>query len=141
MNNHAVIENFFKAYEVGANTFDPDLIYSQYSKEFMGGGPDGVVVGKNEDFRQAMPARKKLFETIGFKKATILKLTQTWLDDHYVLAKVHWQMDFQKKDGTEVKATFYDTYCLYVHEGKAKVVFFISHEDEQKVMKKLGLLS
>jgi hypothetical protein len=49
----AKIEEFFARYEeaansFGANSFDPDLVCSQHTTEFMGGGPDGVACGRND---------------------------------------------------------------------------------------------
>lgn len=69
------IEEFFARYEegansFGANSFDPDLVCSQYTTEFMAGGPDGVACGRNDQaLREAFIQRHTLFQQIGFKRA------------------------------------------------------------------------
>lgn len=42
------VEEFFARYEEGANTFDPDLMCSLYTSEFMAGDPNGVSCGRND---------------------------------------------------------------------------------------------
>ena len=135
------IERFFARYEEGANSFDPDLVCSQYTTEFMGGGPGGVVCGRNDQsLRQAFVQRKAFFKEIGFKRARILHIEKTSLDDRYTMAKVHWHMTFEKQPGHPLDFKFFITYFLFDSGSGPKVVFWISHEDEQKVMQEAGLI-
>lgn len=92
------IERFFARYEQGANSFDPDIVTSEFSDYFMGGDPNGVVcIQNNEEFRKAIPQRHAFFQQIGFRSAKILGLTETPLDERYTMAKVHWHMIFEKQ--------------------------------------------
>lgn len=99
------IEEFFARYEEGANSFgtnsfDPELVCSQYTTEFMDGGPDGVACGRNDQaLREATIQRHSLFQQIGFKRAKILHVDATPLDDRYTMAKIHWHMTFEKQPG------------------------------------------
>jgi hypothetical protein len=137
----AIVKDFFNVYEECANTFDADLLVSLYADEFMGGGPDGATIGKNDaTWYKAISQRKELFQSVGFQKASLLDVTQTWLDDHYVWAETKWHMDFKKKDGSAVQVAFGESYFLHVDETSAKAVFFIAHEDEAQTMRKLGLM-
>ena len=135
------IEEFFRRYEVGANTFDPDLVVSQYTESFMGADPNGVAcVANDEKFREAVPQRKVFFEQIGFKSAKVLDVAETPLDDRYTMAKVHWQMIFEKEESKPQEFRFYITYFLFDPGTGPKVVFYISHDDEQKIMRDAGLI-
>ncbi len=135
------IEQFFQRYEVGANTFDPDLVVSQYTDQFMGADPNGVVsISNDEKFREAVPQRKEIFRQIGFRSAKVLDIAETPLDDRYTMAKVHWQMTFEKEQGKPQEFKFYITYFLFDPGTGPKVVFYISHDDEQKVMRDAGLI-
>ena len=135
------IEQFFVRYEEGANSFDPDVICSQYTSEFMGGGPEGVVCGKNDQtLRHAIAERHAFFQKIGFKHARILKVEETPIDDRYTMAEVHWHMTFEKKPGHRLDFEFSLTYFLFDSGTGPRVAFWISHEDEQKVMQEAGLL-
>ena len=136
------VKQFFARYEEGANTFDPDLITSQFADSFMGAGPSGVMSGQNDqEFRQAIAQRKEFFQQIGFRSAKVLNVIETPLDESYTMAKVHWHMAFEKEPGNLLEFKFFITYFLYDPGSGPKVVFYISHDDEQQVMKDAGLIS
>jgi hypothetical protein len=135
------IEQFFKSYEEGANTFDPDLVASQFTDSFLGGDPNGVTCIQNDEkFRKAIPERHALFQQIGFRSAKILSIVETALDDRYTMAKVHWHMVFEKEPGNPLDFKFFITYFLFDPSSGPKVAFYISHDDEQKVMQEAGLI-
>ncbi|MBN2318966.1 MAG: hypothetical protein JXR49_07810 [Acidobacteria bacterium] len=135
------IERFFARYEEGANSFDPDVVCSQYTADFLGGGPNGVVCGKNNaELRKAIANRHAFFQEIGFRSAKVLGVTETPLDDHYTMAKVHWHMIFEKQPGHLIDFKFFFTYFLFDPGSDPKVVFWISHDDEQKVLQEAGLI-
>ncbi len=140
------IEEFFAGYEegansFGANSFDPDLVCSQYTTEFMAGSPDGVACGRNDQaLRKAFIQRHTLFQQIGFKRAKILHVDATPLDDKYTMAKVHWHMTFEKQPGHLLNFKFFITYFLYDPGTGPKVAFWVTHDDEQRVMREAGLI-
>lgn len=135
------IEAFFAQYEDGANSFDPDLVCSQYTAEFLGAGPTGVACGRNDEaLRTAIAQRKLFFQQIGFRRARVLHVEATPLDEHYTMARVHWQMTFEKQPGHPLDFRFFITYFLYDTGAGPKVAFWISHEDEQAVMREAGLM-
>ena len=135
------IEKFFARYEEGANSFDPDFVCPQYTEEFMGGGPNGVRCGRNdEDLRKAILQRQAFFRGIGFKRAKILRIEETPLDDRYTMAKVHWHMSFEAQPARQLEFRFALTYFLFDGGLGPKVAFWISHDDEQKVMRDAGLI-
>ena len=135
------IERFFTRYEMGANSFDPDLVCSLYTIEFMGAGPGGVMCGRNgEDLRQWNVQRRAFFQQIGFRRAKVLDVEETLLDDRYTMAKVHWRMTFETQLGCPLDFEFFLTYVLFDDGSGPKVAFWISHDDEQKVMRDAGLI-
>ena len=135
------IEKFFQRYEEGANTFEPRLVVSQFAPSFMSADPKGAECLRNDTkFRKAIPEREALFRKIGFRSAKILELSETPLDDRYVMAQVKWHMVFEKDVGKPLDFQFYITYFLYDKGDGPKVVFYISHDDEEKVMQDAGLI-
>lgn len=135
------IQDFFARYEEGANTFDPELMVSLYMAEFMAGDPNGVSCGRNDEkLRASFVQRKVFFEQIGFKRAKVLNVDATPLDDKYTMAKVHWQMTFEQEPGNPLDFRFFITYFLFDSGSGPKAAFWISHDDEQKVMRDAGLI-
>lgn len=56
------------------------------------------------------------------------------------MAKVHWRMVFEKDAGKPQTFEFDITYFVFDAGEGPKVAFYISHEDEQKVMREAGLI-
>jgi hypothetical protein len=135
------IEDFFARYEEGANSFDPDLMSSLYTPEFMAGDPNGVSCGRNDQtLRDLFIQREEFLREIGFKRAEVLGVEETPLDEKYTMAKVHWHMTFEKESGRPLEFRFFVTYFLYDPGTGPKAAFWISHDDEQRVMREAGLL-
>lgn len=135
------VEQFFARYEQGANTFDADLVSAQFTAAFMGADPNGAMCLQNDAaFRRAIAERKVFFESIGFKSARILNVSETLLDEHYTMAKVHWHMVFAKTAGNPQEFRFFITYFLFDGGSGPRIMFYISHDDERKVLREAGLL-
>jgi hypothetical protein len=135
------IRKFFARYEEGANSFDPALVTSQFADAFMEAGPAGANAMRNDAaFRQAIPQREALFRRIGFRSARVLDVADTALDEHYTMAKVHWHLVFEKDPGVPLDFNFFITYFLFAPGDGYKVVFYISHDDERKLMRDAGLI-
>jgi hypothetical protein len=135
------IAQFFARYEEGANSFDPEVVSAAFTASFLGGDPHGVVCVHNDAaFRQAIPERHAFFQAIGFRSAKILSVVETPLDERYTMAKVHWHLLFEQPRGHALPFTFFITYFLFDPGSGPKVVFYISHDDEQKVMQEAGLI-
>lgn len=64
----------------------------------------------------------------------------TPLDGKYTMAKVHWRMTFEKQPGHPLDFEFFITYFLYDAGTGPKAAFWISHDDEQRVMREAGLV-
>ena len=136
------IEQFFTAYEEGANSFDPDLVTSLFTASIMGGDPNGVVCVQNDEgFRRAILERRAFFQQIGFRSAKVLGVAETPLDERYTMAKVQWHMVFEKPPGNPLDFKFFITYFLFDPGSGPKVAFYISHDDERKVMEESGLIA
>lgn len=137
----AKIQEFFARYEEGANSFDPGLMALLYTAEFMAGDPNGVSCGRNDQaLRDAFIQRKEFFQQIGFKRAKVLHVEATPLDEKYTMAKVHWHMTFERQLGRPLDFKFFMTYFLYDSGPGPKAAFGISHDDEQRVMREAGLI-
>jgi hypothetical protein len=135
------IESFFSQYEEGANSFDPDLVTSQFTATFAGGDPNGIICFHNDEaLRKAIPERRAFFQQIGFKSAKVLSVSEAPLDDRYSMAKVQWHLVFEKHAGHPLDFKFFITYFLFDPGSGPKVAFYISHEDERKTMKEAGLI-
>lgn len=112
-----VVKTFFEEFERGSNTFERDLLAFHLSDPFMAADPDGrIQVVKKEGFLAGIAKRQAFFHSIGFQFVTIVSLDETRLDDHYVMAKVQWQMRFEKNPGQPVDVTDSATYIVFIKD-------------------------
>jgi hypothetical protein len=136
------IKKFFEDFERGSNTFESDLIASQFSDTFMVADPHGgVQVVTKGAFVAGIAQRRQFFQTMGFKFVKVLALEETPLDDKYVLAKIKAQMRFEREPGRPVDLVSNSTYILFIGADSPTVVFYLTHEDMIATMREQVLLS
>jgi hypothetical protein len=73
---------------------------------------------------------------VGQKSARILSLSEFEVSGEYSLVKVHWGVTFHK---TGDRLLEFDVSYMVQRIGEPKIILFITHQDEQKAMKDLGL--
>lgn len=135
------IKKFFAEFEQASNAFDGGLLASQFSDPYMAADPDGNIhIVKKDDLLAVTSKRQAFFQSIGFQFVKVIVLDETQLDDHYVMAKVHTHMRFEKEPGNPVDIKNDTTYILLVKDDSPRIVFNLAHEDITKVMQKHGLL-
>lgn len=135
------IDEFVARYEEGANRFDADLLASLYTDCFIVAGPKGTACVTNDaQWKEAANERKRLFESLGFRFAKILRKQVARIDDTYTMVEVHWHLRFDNPAARQADFRFSNTYFLGMADGAPKVCFYISHEDEEDVMREAGLV-
>ncbi len=81
----------------------------------------------------------EFYRNIGQTSAKILSIDETMISNGYSMVKVHWGVTFKK---TKSKLIEFDvTYFIQKTDWEPKIIMFIAHEDEEKAMKELGLLT
>ncbi len=130
-----VVKTFFEEFERRSNTFESGLAF-QFSDPFTTADPDGnIQIVKTDDFLVGISN-----QSIGFQFVKIVVLDETQLDDHYVMAKVHVHMRFEKDPGQPIDLKDYSTYVLFIKDDLPKIVFYLTHENFMKIMQERGLL-
>jgi len=136
-----VVKTFFEDFERASNTFERDLLSSQFSDPFMVADPSGgIQVVKKDDFLTGIAKRQAFFHSIGFQSVKIVPLDETPLAPHYVMVKAHAQMRFEKPPDQFVDLESDSVYILFIKEDSPKIVFNLTHEDLLKIMQEHGLL-
>jgi hypothetical protein len=80
------IERFFEIFERSSNTFESDLIASQFGDSFMAADPSGNTrVVKKEEFIAGISKRQAFFQSVGFKFVRNKLLEEKQLDERTVL--------------------------------------------------------
>ena len=140
MNNRTgEVEAFFTGYETANAAFDASQIAAYYADAFMFGGPEGVQSVKKEDFLKVLPRRKEFFRSQGLASSNIVSLESSTLDAKYTLARVIWNMRFDRGASEPVHSRNAASYILARSDDRFQIVFQIDHQDLGKRVQELGL--
>ncbi|HLG39612.1 MAG TPA: nuclear transport factor 2 family protein [Chitinophagaceae bacterium] len=131
------LEYLFQEYEKSFDKLNIEAIAKYYDDTFISAGPKGTIARNKNEFMSKARQASEMYRSIGQNSAKILSKGITQISNEYALVTVHWGVTFEK---TGDKITEFDVSYLVRQTGDdTKIVLFISHEDEEEAMKKLGL--
>ena len=133
------IKKLFREYEKAFNSLDTRKNAKLMADTFISAGPKGTIAQSKKEFLNMAGKAAAFYKKVGQTGAKILSMKEYPLSDSYTMVTVHWGVTFKK---TGRKPVEFDVSYLVQHtESKPKIILFISHQDEQEAMKKLGLLN
>ena len=135
-----VVREFFERYERSRNTFDLEVIDSQYPDAFMMAGPDGARVAEKQAALAGLPKGQALFKSVGHTSTTLVSLEETRLDEYYAMAHARFVWRFEKAPAPPIDVDVDSTFILYIRDGVAKIVFQHEHEDFLQALRARGVL-
>jgi hypothetical protein len=137
-NNVAIIK-FFESYAVVSMRDDPKLHANLYAKEFIAAGPSGSAVYKNDSaFIEWLKQVYDFNQKTGMETLQVVSVKSEPIGESYTFATVEWGAKFRKTGGELIH--FEISYLLQWIENKPKILAYVDHEDQQKVMKERGLI-
>ena len=135
--DHKKLEKLFKDYEHAFDKLDIAAIAEHYADTFISAGPKGTIARDKKDFLSWAKQASDLYKSIGQKSAKILSKKIIPISNEYAMATVHWGVTFEKT-GDEV-IEFDVSYIVQQIGNDLNIILFITHQDEEEAMKKLGL--
>jgi len=133
------IKKLFEDYEKAFNKLEVEKQVPLFAEHFISAGPKGSIAQGREDFLEKSKKAAGFYHKVGQTGAKILSMKETQISNEYVLVTVHWACTFEKTGNKPIE--FDVTYLIQDTEEKPQIILFIAHEDEEKAMKELGLLS
>src|SRR6185503_12769982 len=101
-------------------------------------GPKGMIAQSKSDFISKAGEAAAFYKSVGQTSAKILSMKEIPVSDYYSLVTVHWGVTFHKTGNKPVE--FDVSYLIQHTDEEPKIILFISHEDEEEAMQKMGLL-
>ena len=138
-NGNTEVQLFFTRYEAANAVFDVAQIAACYAEVFLFGGPEGVQCVKKEDLVKVLPRRKEFFRSRGLASSKIDSLEASTMDSKYTLAKVIWNMRFDRSASEPIYSQNAASYILSRVNDSFQIVFQIDHQDLTKRLRELGL--
>ena len=107
-----------------------------YADTFIGAGPKGIISNTRDEFIKNADKAAEFYRSVGQERAEIKSMKETWFSENYVMVTIHWAAYFKS---LKEPAEFDVSYLVQLTDETPKIILFISHEDEEEAMKKLGL--
>lgn len=116
---------FFEEFERAGNTDDVESTRRQFADVFLNADPHGTNAIPRTLLVDSLPQRRQLFASIGLRNTRLSGISQTTLDDHYLLATTQWLAELVDGDELELSSTF----LLHRTEGSLRIVLYLNHLD------------
>jgi hypothetical protein len=118
------VREFFEVFAAAGEDLKLDLLGDCFADSFLSADPDGARPVPREVFVQALPRRAALFADAGLEPAVLTSLTQTRLDDHYVLVRTEWAAPrFEGGDPLPLASSF----LLHDDGERLRIVLYLNH--------------
>jgi hypothetical protein len=133
------LQPFFDAYSEASTTSDPAVLASHYADAFIASGPTGSATFKNdEQFLAWLGQVCEFNQHVGMGSLEVVSIHETPISDHHAFATVEWGARFEKTGDERI--CFEISYLLRFSEGKPLILAYISHEEQEEVMKARGII-
>ncbi len=131
------LDTLFKQYETAFNNLDLKTIADYYADTFISAGTKGTITESKKDFVEKAGQAADFYRSVGQTSARIVSKRIMPICNEYSMVVIRWGVTFEK---TGTKPIEFDVSYIVQETGNdPKIILFISHEDEEAAMKKLGL--
>src|SRR5688572_14180378 len=137
MNREERFRDFFRRYALVSLGPEPEKLAEFYDTSFLAAGPKGGAAFKNDEtflswLRDVHAFNKKT----GLTSIAVAGIDTTPVSASYTLATVEWAAIFQRTGSAAIR--FSISYLL--RDEAMRIAAYISHEDQEDVMRAKGLL-
>lgn len=131
------LDTLFKQYERSFDRMDIASLSNFCADVFIAAGPRGVIAQSKKEYEAKGEEAVKFYRSVGRNSAKIISKRIMPISDCYSMVVIRWGVTFEKTGSKPVE--FDVTYIVQQNEVDPKIILFISHEDEETEMKKLGI--
>jgi hypothetical protein len=137
--NQTNLTDFFRDYAATTLGPSPETLADAYDRHFLAAGPKGAATFENnERFVTWLRQLHEFNRNSGMLSMTVINIDETLLSPDYTIATVEWGTRFRQTGDEQI--AFKISYILRLVEGAPKIIAYISHEDQEDVMRARGLL-
>ena len=131
------LDTLFKQYEQAFDKLDLKAITAYYADTFISAGPKGTISQNKKEFTEKAEQAANFYRSVGQKSARIVSKRVMPISNDYSMVVVRWGVTFERTGARQIE--FDVSYIIQETSNDPKIILFISHEDEEVAMKKLGL--
>ena len=130
------LDTLFKEYETALDKLDVKTISGYCADSFISAGPKGSITQSPKDYEKKAEQVNKFYKSVGRNSARIISKRVMPICNEYSMVVVRWGITFNKTGNKLIE--FDISYIVQETGSEPKIILFISHEDEETAMKKLG---
>ena len=135
----ASIQKLFEEYEKAFSALDIEKNAEMFADTFISAGPRSAIAQSKAEFLKLAKQASEFYKSVGQEAAKLISADETPISEQYAWVKVHWGAKFKKTGERWIE--FDVSYLVQKTTPEPKILLFIAHQDEQKAMEELGLLS
>ena len=135
-----IIARLFEKYETYFRTLNFKEQARLYGRHVIAAGPHGVAYHRNNFLNRFVfnLGMRSFYKRAGMTSVRIMNLEEFQISREYSMVKVHWGAKFEKTGSRIIE--FDISYLVRKTAFQPEIILFISHEDEQALFKKYGLM-
>lgn len=131
------LDILFKDYEAAFNKLDLKTIPGFYSDVFISAGPKGPILQSKKEFQKKAEQAVDFYRSVGQRSAKIVSKRIMPICNEYSMVVIRWGATFEMTGDKLIE--FDVSYIVHEKPAGPEIILFISHQDEEETMKKLGL--
>lgn len=134
------IRDFFEAYAAAALAGEAETVGSSYFSTYIEAAPSTIEAFKVDDeYRRAVEAKANAMRELGLAALGIEVSGTTQLAPEHLLVEAEWRLYFAPEGADSIETHFRVSYVVRLKDGDPVILLALSHEDEEKVLRDLGL--
>jgi hypothetical protein len=123
------VRAFFEEFEQAANALDTSTLAELFGDQFLSLDPARAACVPRDAFLRALPARERLFGSIGATGTTLTEMRETPLDDRHTLVETSWAVRFGPDAPATRALTLRSAFLLRRRDRRWQVAVYLNHED------------
>lgn len=132
--------DFFTAYARASLDNNAGAISKCYAENFIAAGPAGSMCYKNDEkFLAWLENMFQVNRKIGMQDMQLINVTTSPIGEYYTSALVRWGATYLKDLNNLIE--FEITYILQHLNNNYKIIMYITHENEEEVLKEKGIIN
>lgn len=137
-----LIREFFDNYASAAPKGDAKTIAAAYFDHYIEAAPASVTArAVDAEYRRSLGEKAAAMrDQLGLREAGIELLRLNEFAPRHFLVETGWTMRFEPPGRDPVETSFRISYVVRLEKKSPTILLYVSHEDEEAVMKRDGIL-
>ena len=140
--DHDLISDFLIGYAEATAQGDSETIARSYAENYLETGPGGILPFHiDENYRKALREKSAFMASgLGLSSSRVaVDRVQEIAGGHFLVAAT-WTLGFARDRSEPKRSSFVMSYVVRIVDSSPKILLAISHEDEEEVMKRDGII-